>query len=81
MLEFVGMLTWTAPNIRIKIAGKTLADLQENGKRYPVALVREGNEFLPEPDLVVQENDRVIFNVSTDQISRLDNLIVKHKEG
>ena len=67
--------------IPLRFSGKMLADLQENGKRYPVALVREGNGFLPEPDLVVQENDRVIFSVSTDQISRLDDLIVKDKEG
>lgn len=67
--------------ISSKFAGKTLADLQENGMRYPVALVREGNGFLPEPKLVVQENDRVIFSVSADQISRLDDLIVKDKEG
>ena len=63
------------------LAGKTLADLQESGKRYAVALVRGGNGYLPEPDLEVQENDCVIFSVPSDRISSLDDFIEKEKEG
>ena len=62
-------------------AGKTLAELQKPGLRYAVALVRGGNGFLPDPDLIVQENDRVIFSVSSEQISSLNDLINKEKEG
>jgi trk system potassium uptake protein TrkA len=64
-----------------KFAGKTLAALQEPGERYAVALIRGGNGFLPEPDFVVQANDRVIFSVLSDQISGLDDLKEKEKEG
>ena len=67
--------------ISSEFAGKTLAALQESGIRYAVALVRGGDGFLPEPDLIVQENDRVVFSVLSGQISSLDDLIKKEKEG
>ena len=67
--------------ISSEFSGKPLAALQEPSKRYVVALVRGGNGFLPEPDFVVQENDRVIFSVISDQISSLDDLIEQEKEG
>ena len=67
--------------ISSRFAGKTLAEIQESGLRYVVALVRGGNGLLPEPQLVLQENDCVIFSVSTDQISNLNDFIEKEKEG
>ena len=67
--------------ISSKFAGKTLAALQEPGLRYAVALVRGGNGYLPEPDLIVHENDRVVFSVLSNQISSLNDLMKKEKEG
>jgi trk system potassium uptake protein TrkA len=67
--------------IASKFAGKPLVELQEKGKRYAVALVRRGNGLLPDPDLILQENDCVIFSVSSDQIGSLDELTANEKEG
>jgi trk system potassium uptake protein TrkA len=67
--------------ISSELAGKPLSALQESRPCYAVALVRGGNGFLPEPDLIVQENDRVIFSVLSDQISCFDDLMKKEKDG
>lgn len=67
--------------IASKFAGKQLSELQETGKRYAVALVRGGNGLLPEPDLILQKNDRVIFSVSSDQINNMDEISANEKEG
>jgi len=67
--------------ISTKFTGKTLADLQEPGKRYAVSLIRGGNALLPDPDLKLQDDDCVIFCISSDQINSLNDLIEKEKEG
>jgi trk system potassium uptake protein TrkA len=64
-----------------EFSGKPLAVLQEPGSRCAVAIVRDGNGNLPESDFIIQENDRVIFSVYSDQISSLDNLVKKGKAG
>lgn len=63
-------------NITSQFAGKPLHALQEPSKRYVVGVVREGNGLLPEPDLILQMNDRVIMSVSSDRINSLDDFNV-----
>jgi trk system potassium uptake protein TrkA len=76
-----GEITLVEIYISSRFAGKTLAEIEESGLRHAVALVRGGNALLPESQLVLQENDCVIFSVSTDQISSLNDFIEKEKEG
>ncbi|HBY07206.1 MAG TPA: potassium transporter TrkA [Chloroflexi bacterium] len=61
--------------------GEPLAKLQESGKRYVAAVVRGGNALLPEADLILQENDRVIISVPSDQISSLDEFAINVEEA
>lgn len=66
--------------IKTKYAGKPISELQISGQRYVVAIVRNGNALLPEPELLLQEGDRIIVSVLTDKISTLDD-ITENKEA
>jgi trk system potassium uptake protein TrkA len=66
--------------INQKYVRKPIKELQISGQRYVVAIVRGGNALLPDPELLLQADDRVIISVPTDQISSLDEL-TENKEA
>lgn len=76
-----GGVTLAEVFIHDKYVGKPAYDLQISGQRQVVAIVRGGNALMPDPELRLQKDDRVIISVPSDLISSLDELTLSMQEA